>query len=73
MVDIVDVDPDDSLPCMWPPSRVYRLRAAIAHIESHPDLQQDNWLGEAEKKLRVALDRCNLYWGITDSSHVRYK
>ncbi|KAJ5584961.1 uncharacterized protein N7459_004761 [Penicillium hispanicum] len=73
MIDIIDDGSRISLPSTWPPSRIYRLRAALTHINSRPELRKDAWFRDAEGRLRDALDVCSWYRGATKPSPVRYQ
>lgn len=61
MVDIVD---SESPPEAWPPSRLYRLRAALGHLKDQSSSQKDTSFEKVESRLRDAMDRVCWYWSV---------
>lgn len=64
MLDIIDAESQDRSPESCPPSRLYRLRAALKFLEQRPDLRQYVSYQAAEKRLRAKLDAFNRYWDV---------
>lgn len=64
MLDIIDAESQDKSPESCPPSRLYRLRAALEFLERRPDLRQHIPYQAAEKRLRAKLDALNRYWDV---------
>ena len=64
MVDIIDTESQPSPPEAWPPSRLYRLRASLRHLERQSHLHKDDWYDDAEARLRVALDKLCSFWSV---------
>jgi hypothetical protein len=67
MVDIVKSDSRASPPEAWPPSRLYRLRAALRHLKHQSHLRKESWYDDAEGRLRDALDEVCWYWSVNRS------
>lgn len=61
MVDIVD---SESPPEAWPPSRLYRLRAALEHLKNQPSSRKDSGFETFESRLRDAMDKVCWYWSV---------
>lgn len=68
MVDIVKSDALASPPKAWPPSRLYRLRAALRHLKHQSHLRKESWYDDAEGRLRDALDEVCWYWSVNRSN-----
>lgn len=64
MIDIIDAESEDRSPGTCPPSRLYRLQAALEYLDRRPDLRRHILFQAAKRRLREKLDAVNSYWGV---------
>ena len=64
MIDIIDAESEDRSLGTCPPSRLYRLQAALEYLDRRPDLRRHILFQAAQKRLRAKLDAVNSYWGV---------
>lgn len=64
MIDIIDAESEDRSLGTCPPSRLYRLQAALEYLDRRPDLRRHILFQAAQRRLRAKLDAVKGYWGV---------